>query len=189
MSAELGSREQLMIDLTQALAPGSRERLLTVVRLHGLHAMTQRGGTTARDRFLEQAHRLALHEVRSCGRLYLPRRDELCVLFDTPLDEAIRVLDDVTAALNGLDPAGDVRAEAGVALLPDEASHPIGALDRADRRILPGDYAGREEWLETRRSRREEHQHDQLQHDELSEAQAAQAAEDPEQQQQFRLAR
>ena len=69
------------------------------------------------------------------------------MLFDEPLDEAIRVLDDVTTALNDLDPNGDVTAEAGVALLPDEASHPVGALDRADRRILPGDYAGREEWL------------------------------------------
>jgi predicted signal transduction protein with EAL and GGDEF domain len=182
MSVEIGSREQLMIDLTRALAPGSRERLLTVIRLHGLHAMTERGGTAARDRLLERAHRLTLHEVRSCGQLYLPRRDELCVLFDTPLDEAIRVLDDVTAAVNRLDSTGDVTAEAGVALLPDEASHPIGALDRADRRILPGDYAGREEWLDARRIRREEHQHS-----ELSDGRAAEQAEDPEQQQ-FRLA-
>lgn len=171
-----------MIDLTRALAPGSRERLLTVVRLHGLHAMTERGGTAARDQFLERAHRRALHEVRASGQLYLPRRDELCVLFDTPLDEAIRVLDDVTAALNSLDPTGDVTAEAGVALLPDEASHPIGALDRADRRILPGDYAGREEWLGARRSRREEHQHEQL-----PEEHAEEPAEDPGHQQ-FRLA-
>ena len=131
MSVEIGSREQLMIDLTLALAPGSRERLLTVVRLHGLHAMAERSGTAARDQLLERAHRLTLDEVRSCGRLYLPRRDELCVLFDTPLDEAIRVLDDVTAALNGLDPTGDVTAEAGVALLPDEAVPP-------DRRTRPG---------------------------------------------------
>ena len=182
MSVEIASREQLMIDLTLALAPGSRERLLTVVRLHGLHALTERSGTAARDQFLERAHRLALREVRSCGRLYLPRRDEVCVLFDTPLDEAIRVLDDVTAALNSLDPNRDVTAEAGVALLPDEAAHPIGALDRADRRILPGDYAGREEWLGARRSRREEHQHDQL-----CEDRAVEPAEDPGQQQ-FRLA-
>ena len=160
MSVEIGSREQLMIDLTLALAPGSRERLLTVVRLHGLHAMTERSGTAGARSTAGKGHRLTLQEVRSCGRLYLPRRDELCVLFDTPLDEAIRVLDDVTAALNGLDPTGDVTAEAGVALLPDEASHPIGALDRADRRILPGDYAGREEWLGARRGRREEHRHE-----------------------------
>ena len=183
MTAEIGSREQLMIDLTLALAPGSRERLLTVVRLHGLHAMTERSGTAARDQLLDQAHRLTLNEVRSCGRLYLPRRDELCVLFDAPLDEAIRVLDEIATALNTLDPTGDVTAEAGVALLPDEASHPIGALDRADRRILPGDYAGREQWLDARRGRREEHRYDEQQALE----QAAEPAEDLEQQQ-FRLA-
>ena len=110
-------------------------------------------------------HRLTLHEVRSHGRLYLPRRDELCVLFDVPLDEAIRILDDVTVALNQLDPNGDVTAEAGVALLPDEASHPVGALARADRRILPGDYAGRQEWLGGRQSRREEHLHEPAEED------------------------
>jgi predicted signal transduction protein with EAL and GGDEF domain len=160
MSVEIGSREQLMIDLTLALAPGSRERLLTVVRLYGLHTLTERSGTGAREQLLERAHRLTLREVQSCGRMYLPRRDELCVLFDVPLDEAIRVLDKLTAALNALDPAGDVSAEAGVALLPDEAAHPIGALGRADRRILPADYAGREEWLGGRQGRREAHQHE-----------------------------
>jgi GGDEF domain-containing protein len=157
MSSEIGSREQLMIDLTLALAPGSRERLLTVVRLHGLQTLAGRAGAGARDELIERAHRLTLLEVRACGRFYLPRRDELCVLFDSQLDEAIRVLDRITTALNELDPVGDVTAEAGVALLPEEASHPIGALDRADRRILPGDYAGREQWLGTRRGRREEH--------------------------------
>jgi hypothetical protein len=168
MSSEIGSREQLMIDLTVALAPGSRERLLTVVRLHGLQALAARAGPAARNDLVERAHRLALREVSACGRFYLPRRDELCVLFDSPLDEAIRVVDGITTALNELDPLGDVTAEAGVALLPDEASHPIGALDRADRRILPGDYAGREQWLGTRRGRREEHRYEPT-------------AEDPEQ--------
>jgi hypothetical protein len=138
MSSEIGSREQLMVDLTLALAPGSRERLLSVVRLHGLQALAERAGPAARDELVGHAQRVALREVRACGRFYLPRRDELCVLFDSPLDEAIRVLDTVTTALNELDPMGDVTAEAGVALLPDEASHPIGALDRADRRSVRG---------------------------------------------------
>ena len=160
MPAEIRSREQLMTDLTLALAPASRERLLAVIRLHGLQALAERSGPLACDRLLAEARQLAWHEVQACGRFYLSRRDELCVLFDTPLDEAIRVLDTVTTALNRLDPTGDVTAEAGVALLPDEASHPIGALDRADRRILPGDYAGREQWLGARKSRREEHQHE-----------------------------
>jgi GGDEF domain-containing protein len=139
VSFEIGTREQLMTDLTRALAPGSRERLLTVMRLHGLHALAEHSGDAARDRLLEQAHRLVLQQVHPSGRFYLPRRDELCVLFEIPLDEAIQVLDQMTAGLNDLDPTGLVTAEGGVALLPDEASHPVGALERADRRILPGD--------------------------------------------------
>jgi predicted signal transduction protein with EAL and GGDEF domain len=128
------------------------------MRLHGLHALAEHSGGSASDRLLEQAHRLVLYQVHPNGRFYLPRRDELCVLFEIPLDEAIQVLDQMTAGLNDLDPTGLVTAEGGVALLPDEATHPVGALERADRRILPGDYAGRGVWLGTRRARREEHQ-------------------------------
>jgi len=157
MGLEIRSRDELMTDLTRALAPGSRERLLTVVRLHGLHTLLKGSGRAAHDRLLDYAHRLVLHEVGSSGTFYLPRRDELCVLFDVPVDDAIHVLDSLTRGLNELDQTGVVRAEAGVALLPDEAMHPLAALERADRRILPGEDAGREEWLGSRRGRREEH--------------------------------
>ena len=157
MRLDIRSRDELMTDLTRALAPGSRERLLTVVRLHGLRALVEASGRAAHDRLLDYAHRLVLHEVSSSGNFYLPRRDELCVLFDVPVDDAIEVLDNLTKGLNELDQTRVVRAEAGVALLPDEATHPLGALERADRRILPGEDAGRDEWLGTRRGRREEH--------------------------------
>ncbi len=157
MGVEIRSRDELMSDLTRALAPGSRERLLTVVRLHGLRALLETSGRASHDRLLDYAHHLVLHEVSSNGTFYLPRRDELCVLFEVPVDDAIEVLDGLTRGLNELDQTGVVRAEAGVALLPDEATHPLGALERADRRILPGEDTAREEWLGSRRGRREEH--------------------------------
>jgi hypothetical protein len=157
MGIDIRSRDELMTDLTRALAPGSRERLLTVVRLHGLHALLEDAGRAAHDRVLDYAHRLVLHEVSSSGSFYLPRRDELCVLFEIPVDDAIEVLDNLTRGLNELDQTRTVRAEAGVALLPDEATHPLAALERADRRILPGEDTGRDAWLNSRRGRREEH--------------------------------
>jgi predicted signal transduction protein with EAL and GGDEF domain len=157
MGLDLRSRDELMTDLTRALAPGSRERLLTVVRLHGLRALLETSGRAAHDRLLDYAHRLVLHEVSSSGNFYLPRRDELCVLFEIPVDDAIEVLDNMMRGLNELDQTGTVKAEAGVALLPDEATHPLGALERADRRILPGEETERDEWLGSRRGRREEH--------------------------------
>jgi predicted signal transduction protein with EAL and GGDEF domain len=157
MDLDIRSRDELMTDLTRALAPGSRERLLTVVRLHGLRTLLEGSGRAAHDRLLDYAHRLVLHEVSASGTFYLPRRDELCVLFEIPVDDAIEVLDSLTRGLNELDQTGVIRAEAGVALLPDEATHPLGALERADRRILPGEEMGREEWLGSRSGRREEH--------------------------------
>jgi predicted signal transduction protein with EAL and GGDEF domain len=157
MGLDIRSRDELMTDLTRALAPGSRERLLTVMRLHGLRPLLETSGRAAHDRLLDYAHRLVLHEVGTNGNFYLPRRDELCVLFDVPVDDAIHVLDGLTRGLNELDQTGMVRAEAGIALIPDEATHPLGALERADRRILPGEDAGRGEWLDSRRGRREEH--------------------------------
>lgn len=142
MGSQVATRRELMAALTRALAPGSDERLLAVVRLHGLHDLRERVGQDE-DRLLSVAQGRLLLEVGSAGRVYLPRRDELCVLFECRFETAIQLLDNVTAALNELAPGCRVRAEAGVALLPDEAADPISALERADRRILPGEDSGR----------------------------------------------
>ena len=174
MSIGIGTRRELMTELTLALAPGSRERLLTIVRLHGLYALTDRDGPAARDRLLEEAQRLVLRELGVKGRVYVPRRDELCVLFETSLDDAILALDLLTASLNELGRPDQIVVEAGVALLPDEATDPISALERADRRILPPDYKGYEQSSASRHSRRGEAE---AQEAEAQRAAAVEAAE------------
>jgi predicted signal transduction protein with EAL and GGDEF domain len=159
MAVGFGTRRELMAALTGALAPGSGEGLLAVVRLHGLGAWGERAGAVSAGRLLDELYLTVTREVGFSGRFYLPRRDELCVLFDCPLDEAIGLLDGLTAVLNELAAAVEVTAEAGVALLPDEASDPISALERADRRIFPAHYTGgREQALSARRGRRGENE-------------------------------
>jgi predicted signal transduction protein with EAL and GGDEF domain len=147
-----------MGDLTRALAPGSPERVLVVFRLHGLGALTERFGTVARDELLNQAHRRLTAEVGTAGLSYQPRHDEWCVLFDSPLEDAVQVLGSATAALDELGALHDVTAEAGVALLPEEAEDPISALEQADRRILPAGATDRERRFAGRGGRRGEDQ-------------------------------
>jgi GGDEF domain-containing protein len=147
-----------MGDLTRALAPGSPERVLVVFRLHGLRSLTERYGTVARDELLHEAHCRLLEEIGAAGLSYRPRHDEWCVLFDGSLEEAVRVLGSATAALDEVGEPHDVTAEAGVALLPEEAADPISALEQADRRILPAGSSERERRLADRIGRRGENQ-------------------------------
>jgi predicted signal transduction protein with EAL and GGDEF domain len=147
-----------MGDLTRALAPGSPERVLVIFRLHGLRALTERFGTVARDELLDEAHRRLAAEVGTAGLSYQPRHDEWCVLFDSPLEQAVQVLGSATAALDELGAPHDVTAEAGIAILPEEAEDPISALEQADRRILPGGTTDRERRFTLRGGRRGEDQ-------------------------------
>jgi GGDEF domain-containing protein len=158
MSAEIADRQELIADLTRALVPDGRERLLMLVRLHGLATMADRCGQAAHDQFLSQAYELLQRQVGPAGRAYKTRRDELCALLDTSLDQAIDVLDNTTSALNKLGAGDQIRADAGVALLPEEASDPVGALTRADRRILPADnHLAQGRQLNTHHRRRGDH--------------------------------
>lgn len=132
--------------------------MLVVFRLHGLRALTERFGTVARDELLDQAHRRLAAEVGTAGLSYQPRHDEWCVLFDSPLEDAVQVLGSATAALDELGAPHDITAEAGVALLPEEAEDPISALEQADRRILPAGATERERRFASRGGRRGEDQ-------------------------------
>ena len=143
MGLQVATRRDLMAALTLALAPGSDERLLAVVRLHGLQDLRERSGLAAQEQLLASARRRLLVEVGSSGRAYQTRRDELCVLFECGFETAIQLLDNLTGALKQLARDSGVEVEAGVTLLPEEAADPISALERADRRILPSADAGR----------------------------------------------
>jgi GGDEF domain-containing protein len=148
-----GGRRELMTDLTRALAPGSPEQLLALVRFYGLANLTTELGREAQDRLLMASVRASQVETGADGRVYRPRNDEVAVLFKCPLEAAIDILDRITTGLNELGSSRGVHVEAGVAILPDEADDPIGVLERADRRLLAGDREP-DDALEARRARR-----------------------------------
>jgi len=152
----LASRSDLMVDLESAVKPDSPPGVLAVLRLQGLSRHTELHGTLLRDQLLEEARQCALDEVQMIGNVYLTRHDELCVLLDGSLEEAIGALDRLGAAVNKIVKPHQIFAEAGVALLPEEAEDPIGALVRADRRIVQGEYTGRERRSSDRSRRRGE---------------------------------
>ncbi len=155
-----GTRRELMADLTAALAPGSPERLFAVVRLHGFGAVIRRGGEAAATTLLAEAERSLLDGVDESGRCYQPRFDEWCILFDSDVETAIRHLDAVTAAIDEVGETCGIFSEAGVAILPQEARDPLGALERADRRVAPaGPEGGRELGRTLRRARRGDGDH------------------------------
>ena len=135
-----GTRRALMADLTRALAPGSPETLLALFRFYGLADAIVAFGLVAHDRLLQASVRGAQVETGSDGRVYRPRNNELAVLLRCPLEKAIEIVDSITAALDELRSARGVHVEAGIAILPDEADNPIGALERADRRLLASDH-------------------------------------------------
>ena len=148
-----------MGDLTRALAPGSPERVLVVFRLHGLRAphrtlrngrarRAARGGASAPGwpRSARPGSRTS-RGTTSGASSSTARSRRPC-----------SVLGAATAALDELGEPHDVTAEAGVALLPEEADDPISALEQADRRILPGGHTERERRLADRSGRRGENQ-------------------------------
>jgi len=152
-SVNVGTRRELMADLTRALAPGSPEELLALVRFYGLPNLTTELGPEAQDRLLAASLLRAHTEIGSDGRVYRPRTDELAIVFKNGLEAAVHVIDAITDALNELGSARGVHVEAGVAILPDEAEDPVGALERADQRLLASDCEP-EDALEARRTRR-----------------------------------
>jgi len=148
-----GTRRELMADLTRALAPGSPETLLALVRFYGLADLIIAFGLVAHDRLLDASARGAQVETGSEGRVYRPRNNELAVLLKCPLEEAIEIVDSITSALGELGSARDVDVEVGIAILPDEADSPIAALERADRRLLASDHEP-DDAVQARRARR-----------------------------------
>jgi len=150
----VAGRRELLADLARAVAPGSALQLLAVIRLHGLSALRDRAGTDARDGLVEEARQRALVDVGRAGTVYVSRKDEVCILLDGSFMESISKLANLTWSLNELGRPHNVAAETGVALLPEEADDPIGALRRADSRTVPGEYTKHDWDSADRRARR-----------------------------------
>jgi GGDEF domain-containing protein len=133
-----GNRDQLMADLTAALAPGSPPSVFAVFELAGMSEYRRVHGERAGDGLTTRLADVFAHVVRPKGSCYLPRRDEFCVLIAGTIDddEVKDVLPTATWALRDEGASSKVGSCYGACALPAEATHPIAALKIADERLF-----------------------------------------------------
>jgi GGDEF domain-containing protein len=135
MKTEIGTRQDLMVDLTRGLAPGAPLALLVVFRLGGYADFVRRHGDEAGDDLIRRAAERISEVLVPAGIYYRPRRDEVCLLVTGPLEGVGDALFLAVAALSEERETTGIGAGFGAALLPNEADDPIGALAIADRRV------------------------------------------------------
>jgi GGDEF domain-containing protein len=136
MSVEIGTREQLLIDLTGAVAPGEPVRLLVLFRLGGFEEFAGRYGNGATDELL---NRVVGHLPEASGPssfYYRPRKDELCGLVAGRLDGVEAALTAAAQDVNDTLGSKGISLGFGTAILPYEARDPISALATADGRVI-----------------------------------------------------
>ena len=130
-----GTRTKLLADLTEAVRPTSQPTLLVIFGLEGFAEYVELlGRLESQTLLLRLASRLA-GALEPAGSCYRPREDEFAALVHTPIATAKPFLDAAVVSLR--ERGGHVRVTAafGAAMLPDEASDPIEALQIADQRL------------------------------------------------------
>jgi GGDEF domain-containing protein len=152
MDVHIGTRQELMAELTRALAPGSPMSLLAIFRLGGLREYVAEHDEEAADDLVRRTSERLAMAIGPTAVYYRPRRDELCGLISGPLEGAKDTLYEAVMALNAERDTTGITAGFGVALLPFEADDPISALKLADER-LSGLVELRKPKKRTRRSR------------------------------------
>jgi GGDEF domain-containing protein len=136
MPLEIGTREELLTDLTGAVAPGEPVRLLVVFRLGGFEEFASRYGNGATNDLLT---RVVSHLPEASGPssfYYRPRKDELCGLVAGRLDGVEAALIAAAHDVNETLGSKGLSLGFGTAILPHEAHDPISALAVADGRVI-----------------------------------------------------
>jgi GGDEF domain-containing protein len=131
----LGTREDLLADIGQAVQPGVAPRALVLLALDGFREYADRvGPLESRSLVSHLATRLD-EAVRPVGSCYRAREDEFAVLCDADGATLEPLVDNAAATLR--DPALRVSVAVawGSVVLPEEASDPVGALKLADQRL------------------------------------------------------
>ena len=135
MRIEIGTREELMVNLTAALAPGEPTRLLVVFRLGGFEEFVARYGYGATDALMSHVASRLPEASGPSNFYYRPRKNELCAIVSGRVEGVEGALSvaarDVHEALK---PSG-ISLGFGTAIIPNEASDPIDALVLADSRL------------------------------------------------------
>lgn len=133
--SSLPGRAALLADLERSSAPGSPRTVLVMFGFNGLKDYLESVSLYDGDAVLDRlAGRLA-QAAGGAGRLYAPRRGELCALFEGELPIGWSA---IPAALDEEAPMLDIRTSFAVVVLPSEASSAAYALLLADSRVKAG---------------------------------------------------
>jgi hypothetical protein len=135
MSIPIGTRDQLLVDLAAALAPGEPVRLLVILRLGGFEEFTSTYGNGATERLLEIVVGQLPPASGPSSFYYRPRKDELSGLIAGRLDGVEAALVAAGREISDSLGAKGISLGFGTAILPREANEPIKALALADSRV------------------------------------------------------
>jgi GGDEF domain-containing protein len=131
----LGSREQLLADLQERMRPGAARSALVIVGLTGFEEFVDRHGWLEGEALLGALASRLNGAVAGSASCYRARRDEFALLGDPELVPLAPLLERLTAALDEPDGPIPVGAAYGTVVVPDEAPHPLAALQLADERL------------------------------------------------------
>jgi GGDEF domain-containing protein len=131
----LGTREDLLADIDQAVQPGVAPRALVLLALDGFREYAERVGPLESRTLVSHLATRLDEAVRPVGSCYRAREDEFAVLCAADGATLEPLVDHAAATMR--DPA--LRVSVAVAwssvVLPEEASDPVGALRLADQRL------------------------------------------------------
>jgi GGDEF domain-containing protein len=135
MSLNIGTRDQLIVDLEEALALGEPSRLLVVFRVEGFNQFIARHGFAVTEALIAEVASSLPQASGALSFYYRPREDELCALVGGSLDGIEAGLFEVANAVYDRFGLDGVTLDFGTALLPQEARDPVAALALADGRM------------------------------------------------------
>jgi GGDEF domain-containing protein len=131
----LGSREQLLADLQEAMRPSAGRSALLIVGLAGFQEFVDRHSWVEGEALLDALAARLGKTVGGSARCYRARRDEFALLCDPERVPLAALIERLRAALAEPDGPIPVTAVFGTVVVPDETSHPLAAVQLADERL------------------------------------------------------
>ncbi len=131
----LGNREQLLADLEEAMRPGVLRMALVIVGFSGFPEFVDRAGWLEGEALLQALAARLDEAVGDTAACYRARRDEFALLYDPGTAPLAALLERTIAALGGHPVPTPLTPAYGTVVVPDEASHPLAALQLADERL------------------------------------------------------
>jgi len=143
----VGTRDQMMSDLGDALDPEADKGTLAVFALDGYRTNPDFWARHEADALVTSVVGWLARHLGDAARLYRPRSDEVAAIILEPIEAAAERLERARMLIErSLGPL-NVTLAFGATSLPDEADEPVDALILADTRLHTGAlaYEAREE--------------------------------------------